>query len=127
MNRDKFPQTAIALIQSLGYAVYMRNEADSWCYYTDDKRIGYAQHDQFRGFSVTTVHKPCRACGTGFAMGDAPSLNAEMLKGAFITAPNWASGTQAASVFKYRDMNEFLAAGPFNKGYKLVQPVEATP
>lgn len=127
MSRDSFPQSAIALIQSLGYAVYMRNESDSWCYYTDGKRIGTVQHSGFRGFSVTTVHKPCQSCGTGFAMGDAPSLDAEMLKGAFITAPDWASGTQAASVVKYRDMNEFLAASSFNKGYKLVQPVEVTP
>lgn len=120
MSRDSFPKAAIALIQSLGYDVYMRNEADSWCYYTDGKRIGYVQYSGYRGFSVTTVHKPCLKCGTGFALDEAVALNAEMLKRAFITAPDWASRHDAAQVVKYRDMDEFLAATPFNKEYKLM-------
>lgn len=91
-----------ALINSLkkkGYEVYGPEDLSTYIYFTDGKRIGYAQYDTWRGVSYTTVHIPNRYTGTGFGAQDAQA--------ALGFAPHWASQSDRDSVMKYRDFEHF--------------------
>lgn len=103
----------IQLIKSAGYRVFVRpgRSPVTYCFYTDGKRIGYAQWGNRE--HVSTVHKPCRECGTGFHYAD--QINPETIKGAlFAYAPDWAYSRERNAVRKYRDWDEYVNASKFN-------------
>lgn len=102
----------LEIIKAAGYRVFMRPGADTYCYYTDGTLIGYAQWGR-NDVRVTSVHVPNRNCGTGFAISD--TINAATLRAAMTcTAPHWATGSDRASVKKYRDFDAFLKSSKFN-------------
>ena len=114
---------AIAAINAAGFDVYMRKPSDTYALFTDGMRIGYIQHERFRGYSLSTVHKPNRETGTGFKAVEGLSesdLTAEKLEKAFAHAPSWAPPKQHESVKKYKDMTEYLTKDSFNAGYTLI-------
>lgn len=98
----------IELIKSCGYRVFMRKPTDKYCFYTDGKRIGYAQWSDYRT-SVCSVHMPSRENGTGFSVADA--ITTTTLADAInCTMPNWARG----SVIKYKDWDAYHNASKWN-------------
>jgi len=110
--------SVVALIQSCGYRVFMRNPTDENCFYTDGEKIGYAQWGRCRP-CVTSVHKPNRTTGTGF--GIAEDITPESLKDALhCHAPSWASGT----VKKYRNWEAFHKESNWNASLKEVPAVQ---
>jgi hypothetical protein len=47
----------------------------TYLFFSIDGKLGYVQHHEFRGFSFSSVHKPCPSNGTGFALdGTAPTI-----------------------------------------------------
>jgi hypothetical protein len=120
MNRD-----IIAKIQSFGFSVYMRKESDTWLLFTDGKNIGYLQ-DGPQGFGLSTVHKPNQTSGTGYQIerheADFDKADLEIC---FVDAPGWADFRSRATVKKYRDITEYIAANSFNQEYKLVPALGA--
>lgn len=101
------------LIKAAGFRVFVRDQQrPTYCFFTDGTRIGYAQWSSMRD-SVSSVHKPNRLTGTGFAIADeitVKSLNAAIS----CHAPHWASDSERASVVKYADWNAYVGASTFN-------------
>jgi hypothetical protein len=109
--------TYIQLIKDAGFRVFVRPHCQApitYCFYTDGTKIGYAQWSGCRA-QVSTVHVPCRKCGTGFVYAD--EITVETVKGALnCHAPHWASDWDRAAVKKYRDFDAYLKASKFNSG-----------
>jgi hypothetical protein len=87
--------------------------AKTWLYYTDGTRIGYFQRNYYGGFTISTVHMPCRECGTGFGLYDNDGfydITLQRLLDGFMHAPSWASQTERNAARKYRDIAHFLTA-----------------
>lgn len=104
----------IAFIKSCGYRVFIRpsksNIENEFCFYTDGKRIGYAQWSGYRS-SVGSVHKPSRENGTGYQVSE--KINRETLDNAInLVEPGWDRGR--AAVVKYADWEAFHNASAFN-------------
>lgn len=82
----------IALIQSCGYRVFMRDPSDGYCFYTDaeGRRIGSAQWSSYN-WSVSTVRPPCRRNGTGTIVSNEinPETLAQALYGSLYSS--WAA------------------------------------
>lgn len=80
----------------------------SWAYFVKDDKIGYVQCAYFGGLSFSTVHKPCKECGTGFGLDEegiyAP--NVEDALRTFVIAPKWAKERDRQAVVKYSNWNE---------------------
>jgi len=114
----------IAHIQSLGYAVYMRDIGDRWLIYERDGRIGKFENG-FSGPCIVTVHKPNTNTGTGFKMCDTTETPTEdELALGFCAAPAWAYHSQIERVEKYRSIEGFRKASVWNAGYRLVKEGE---
>lgn len=104
-----------------GFSVYMRDpDKDEYALFTDGNRIGYIQWSK-PGITMSTVHRPNRTTGTGFAVGEPGKMTRENFERAFATAPNWIRGTDLNSVKKWRDWEEFANANDFNREYKLIE------
>jgi hypothetical protein len=58
----------IILLIAAGFEVYTNDHRAKirWYYFVRDNKIGYFQENDYVGFSFTSVHNPCRECGTGF-------------------------------------------------------------
>ncbi len=102
-------------LKNAGYKilVYAKEgeEEPTWFFYGDDKNIGYAQAGDYGGVRFSTVHKPCRECGTGFGLQSwdeaifDPTIK-DALK-AFISYPNWAKPNDRKAVVKYANIEEY--------------------
>ena len=106
----------IDLIKVQGYRVFVsKNQPDpTYCFYTDGKQIGYAQWGSMSTFGVSTVHIPCRECGTGFLFSD--EITPETIRGALQSlAPHWALQRDVQAVRKWRDWDHFLNSSKFNQ------------
>jgi len=77
-----------------------------WIHYGKDGEIGYAQTGEFGGIEYSTVHKPCRECGTGYQVESNGSPTLENAEKALVNRPDWASWGDP--VRKYRDLGEYL-------------------
>jgi hypothetical protein len=86
-------------------------------FFTDGKNIGSAS-EYFSGITFSSVHKPCKECGTGFRMSDefAPK---EDFKNAFYFAPNWATSQQMKAIKKYASWDEYLNKNTILKYYEI--------
>lgn len=111
----------IQKVLSLGFRVFMRDPKSTYMLYVDGKNIGYLQEDKYRGFCISTVHKPCRECGTGFQIiRDSATFTEKDLRDAFCAAPQWARNSDRLAVVKYRDIEHYRKANPFNSEYNEV-------
>jgi hypothetical protein len=86
-------------LKEKGYEVYGPEKLTSYVYFTDGTHIGYVQYNPVGGVSYSSVHMPCRECGTGFQAQDAQ----EALK----LAPSWAYKRDTDAVRKYKDFATF--------------------
>lgn len=108
---------AAKMIKAAGLKVYWGSwnhatSKPSYFYFTDGKNIGYCQEGNFGGITFSTVHKPCRECGTGYRITDDPGTyqpTIEEAKAAFILAPSWARHSDIKAIRKYADWNEYTA------------------
>lgn len=108
---DATAEAMVARIKHCGYRVFMCPPSNTYCYYTDGTRIGYAQWGQTT--RVTTVHKANTTTGTGFIISD--EITPATLREALIThAPTWAASWDRASIHKYKDWAAFRAADPWH-------------
>jgi hypothetical protein len=118
---ESIPATAIRKIEELGFSVYMRNENDTYLFYTDGANIGYLQNNRLGGFSLSTVHKPSLNHGTGFVIMqglEESSICHNILASAFVAFPDWAR--TMSPVRKWRDMAEYMSDNSFNSKLRLV-------
>jgi len=95
------------------YSPYNDNRLSTYFFFTDGENIGYCQSGYFGGLRFSTVHKPCRECGTGFGLTDDPGLfepTIQDAKQAFIIAPNWASSKDRQAVRKYKNWDEYTSS-----------------
>ncbi len=94
--------------------VYSSNSKPSYIHFSDGQNIGYAQECE-SGCAVrfSTVHRPCRECGTGFGLQSAhegivnPTI--EDAKRAFITAPQWSLPSQRKGIVKYKSIEDYCS------------------
>lgn len=118
------PET-IAKIQSLGFSVYMRKLADSYCIFTDGTRLGYFQENSgFGGFTMSSVHMPNQRTGTGFQVArHVDYFDKRLLEECLAThCPNWSRGDEG-TVKKYRDIEHYRNRDTWNAEYQLVARV----
>ena len=115
-NRNTLPQTAVDLIKSAGFRVYMRNRSDSYALYASNDGIGYVQYCPAAGYTVSTVHYPNRESGTGFQVArHISALSPDVLRdGATITTPSWARDKTPR---KYNGIDEYRAQDTFSATY----------
>ncbi len=111
----------IKKIQSFGFKTYMREPDDSYLIYTDGVNLGYLQEDEYRGFTITTVHKPNRVSGTGYQIiRNESNFTEKDLKDAFCLVPHWASSRDRESVRKYKGIEAYRESDPFKSEYTEV-------
>lgn len=92
-------RAVIDQLKERGFDVYGPEQLTTYVWFTDGSNIGYVQYSGMRGTAYSTVHKPCRECGTGF--------QAENAQEALGFAPRWASAADIKAVHKYQDIEEF--------------------
>lgn len=107
----------IDLIKAAGWRVFVRPATsprqNQYCYFTDGEVIGYAQWSDWRP-KVSSVHKPNRQTGTGFAVAE--EITPETLeRAARCTWPAWAIEADRQSVHKYKDWDAFHNKDAFRK------------
>jgi hypothetical protein len=115
-------QDILNAVSEAGFIAYLRDPKDTWLYFTtqDGKHIGYLQADRSGYVTISTVHVPCSAIGTGFRCDPIPSLSKENLQKAFAIAPLWANSQDRSRVRKWKDWQAYVKSSPFNKEYKRV-------
>jgi len=72
---DQHLQDVADMLKKEGMKIYIDNWKHSkskptYFHFTDGKNIGYCQTERFGGVRFSTVHKPCKEAGTGFAIQD---------------------------------------------------------
>lgn len=112
--KSELLQSVADMIKAAGMKVYISNWANAsakptYFHFTDGDNIGYCQEAYFGGITFSTVHKPCRECGTGFGLNEDGlySPTVKDAKRSFIHAPNWAKRTDYEAVKKYANWEEF--------------------
>lgn len=100
----------VVRLQGLGLNAYMRRpDKDSYLYFSDGQRIGYAQYNRVEGWSASTCHKPNRATGTGFqVVRGARGLTDQSIEAALAGPPSWASSRDRAASVSWLDWRDFL-------------------
>ena len=94
--------------------IYSSSNNPSYIFYTDGQNIGYAQECESRcAVRISTVHKPCRECGTGYGLQmpyeGLVNPTIEDAKKAFILAPNWAKDSDIKAIRKYKGIEDFIS------------------
>lgn len=104
-----------ALLLANGYSLIVSelsdNKLPSWFHFSKDNKIGYVQYEKYRGARFSTVHKPCRECGTGFSLQEYleyTELTLENAESAFMFAPVWAKQAEVNKVVKYSGPEEYV-------------------
>jgi hypothetical protein len=95
------------LLKDNGFTVLLPKKYTTWFHFFKDGKFGYVQFDKYASFS--TVHKPCKQCGTGFGVTDEWSgLTIDNAIKALMFAPHWANTSDVAAVRKYNSIDEFI-------------------
>ena len=116
---------AVEILVSNNYQVLVPVGADrqiSYATFGDNSNVGYMQSGSWGyGLTISTVHKPCKKVGTGYSLeviskpDESPSaytdtqISLELLKTAFVFAPNWAFQRDFDHVKKYAGINDYLS------------------
>ncbi|MBT7930193.1 hypothetical protein HN682_09890 [Candidatus Peregrinibacteria bacterium] len=92
-----------------GFQVAVNKDISTYCFFSKDNKIGYVQYDRMMGFSFSSVHKPCRECGTGFGIhNDFASPTISNAIDCFVFAPNWAHSIDVQAVRKYESLEDWM-------------------
>lgn len=95
-------------LKSSGFKVYAPVNTTTYCHFVKNDKIGYVEAGDW-GFNFTTVHKPCRECGTGFSMYRDVIPNVSMADDCLILAPYWASHYNYKAVVKYKNWEDYTS------------------
>ena len=115
-------KSIIERVQSCGFDVYMRDVSDTYLFFTDGTNIGYLQHREMDGFSLSTVHIPNTTSGTGFVVARfMADITCRELAECFVRCPSDFMGQGLAkSVVKWRDWDHFHNSNQWNKSFNKV-------
>jgi hypothetical protein len=113
-------------LKESGFKVYTsdKKENPSYIHFVKDDKIGYCQNSDFGMWSFSTVHKPCRECGTGFNVVDRieyPTI--KLAESCLVNIPQWAAHDRKYSngvVKKYKDWNDYIIQ-PINQILKQIE------
>ena len=103
------------MLKDAGMKIYYtpgnNNAKTTYFFFVEGDNIGYCQEGYFGGIRFSTVHKPCKECGTGYGLTDDPGLFEPTIKDAkqaFISAPNWATSNDRQAVRKYKNWEDYM-------------------
>ncbi len=106
--RDELLEFAEEL-KSKGYRVYAPADVTTYCNFVKDDKIGYVERGDY-GFNFSTVHKPCRECGTGYSMHrEIVNPTVEMAQDCLVLAPHWAWSKDVKAIRKYKNWEEYIS------------------
>jgi len=101
------------VLKQNGFDVYMPVKSATYCHFVKDDKIGYVEASDW-GFNFSSVHKPCRECGTGFSIHrEVFTPTVQMAIDCFVIAPNWGIN-YCKVVNKYKSWEDYLKY-PTNK------------
>jgi len=124
--KNKILQDVADMLKEAGMDIYISNwrtdfGKPSYFHFVEGNNIGYCQYDDLCGIKFSTVHKPCKECGTGFGCQGMyeviPSITVEEARRAFIIAPHWARSNDVAAVKKYSGWEEYSNRNTGPKSY----------
>ena len=98
----------VELLKNNGFTVY-GVEGSDFVKFTKDNKIGYVEFTEY-GFNFSTIHKPCRECGSGFSMHREvfnPTIQEAL--DCFKLAPNWAYERDIRAVKKYSSIEDYFS------------------
>ena len=104
---NKFAQ----LLRDNGFTIIAPKENSTYFHFAINDYIGYVQDNRFEGYIFSTVHKPCKECGTGFRSIDPDWSNLTVenaIHTAQLIAPQWAKKIDREAVKKYKDVADFI-------------------
>lgn len=113
---------AIEMLREEGFHIHMRDEGDTYAYYTDGKSIAYFEWDRPSGWNLSSVCIPNATTGSGYALLRGATL-AEFkakAKAAFWDIPEWVLNRDLKSWRRYPSWEAFAKASKWNAGYKRV-------
>jgi hypothetical protein len=117
ISKDEALNDYAALLLDNGFTIIAPQKASTYFYFSKDGKIGYVQANRFEGYTFSTVHKPCKECGTGFGFAD-PSYDTLTVETATdyanCFAPDWARQSDWKAVRKYESLDAFIHATPFS-------------
>jgi len=97
------------LLKDNGFSVIAPAKYDEWIYFFKDGNFGTVSKDRIHGFDFSTVHKPCRECGTGYRVTDNfAELTIENANKSLCHHPNWAKPSGVKAIRKYSTIDEFI-------------------
>jgi hypothetical protein len=82
-----------------------------WFHLSDGKNIIYCEPLKYElgYYKISSVHKPCRECGTGFQLAEYERLTEKSVSNCLqVFAPNWATEKEIKVIKKYSSIDEFL-------------------
>lgn len=110
------------LLLDNGFTVIAAGKTSSWFHFSKDNKIGYVQYQRIGGATFSTVHKPCKECGTGYRVSeDYADLNIINAESALCFAPHWAKRIDTKAIVKYKDVADFMNR-QFNKENTIITP-----
>lgn len=110
----------IEKLKAGGFQVYAPRNMTTYAHFVKDDKIGYVERGDY-GFNFSTVHKPCRECGTGYSIHrDVSYPTIEMAKDSLVMAPHWASFTDVQAIKKYKNWEDYTSY-PQNKWSSQVE------
>ena len=107
-------------LKDKGFKVYGPTIVTTYCHFVKYDKIGYVEAGD-HGFNFSTVHKPCRECGTGFGMErETHNPTAQMAHDCLVEYPSWASSADRQAVKKYKSWEDY-ASYPSNNWRSQVE------
>ena len=110
-TRQELHALAVEL-KAQGMRSYWMEEIRSrtWILVGHDTGCANIEFDYFRGFNLSTSHKPNRQCGTGFSyLREVGSISASDVQNAIsCIAPSWASRADYEAVSKYQSVDDYI-------------------
>lgn len=120
----KFPsplQELVDACKASGLRVYVRptdRPHHTYAHITDGTGIAYVQMDLLSP-TISTMHKPCRQCGTGFGL-DVPATVENVREAMAMRAPKWANPSDRAAVRKWESWDAY-ASSTHGKWSELIE------
>lgn len=102
-------QELLNACKASGLRVYVRpteRPRNTYAFITDGKGIAYVQEEYFGPPKISTMHKPCRECGTGFGL-DIPATVDNVRAAMEMVAPKWATPSDRRAVRKWESWEEY--------------------
>lgn len=95
MTQEEAKKTFLSYAQAIkemGFRVFVSKRGNYGWIVNDKDQIGSFDYRPYEGIKLSTIHKPCLSCGTGFRVGECTNpdvLTKEQIEQVFIKAPFW--------------------------------------